>query len=472
MADELQSTISSNLKQVLVSLISSLGMLQTGMVLGYPAVMLPAIIDRGGNNSTFSVNSNQASWIASLSSISTPIGCLICGPMIDGWGRATTIKIINVPFILGWILIALYQELILIYIGRIICGIAIGLSSIPSAVYITEITSKSMRGALTIIGSLEISAGIIIIYLLGMFFNDDYQYLAWLSAGVSISSTLLTLCFLPESPIWLLNRKKKLQAKKTLMEDQHASDPSIARSEIETLAPSTSQENTSHTKWSRTIVQLRRPQSYKPLIIMNLFFLFQQFSGIMAVIVYAPNFAKDAGITGHIQLVALSIAVVRMFSILIAAWASRKFGRRKPAIFSGIGMTIFLSMLTLNIYIQGIAHSSDTGEIAWLPVTCLLLYIFTSCVGFATLPWSMIGEVFPTEIRGVASGFTACMAYVYSFLSIKFYPDMEEQLGEGGIFLFYFIAATLGTVFVILFLPETQGKTLDEIGNDFAKTNG
>ncbi|RZF43453.1 hypothetical protein LSTR_LSTR001714 [Laodelphax striatellus] len=467
MADELQCKALSNLKQVLLSLISSLGMLQTGMVLGYPAVMIPAILEKEGSNSTFSVNINQASWIASLSSISTPIGCLVCGPMIDGWGRATTIKIINLPFILGWILIALYQNLVLIYIGRIICGIAIGLSSIPSAVYITEISTKSMRGAVTVIGSLEISTGIIVIYLLGMIFTDDYQYLAWLAAGVSITSTLLTLCFLPESSIWLLNRKKKLDAKKSLIEDHHA-DPRIAQSEIESLAPTT-QENIPQSKWDRTIAQLRKPQSYKPLIIMNLFFLFQQFSGIMVVVVYAMNFAKDAGITTHVQLVALSIAVARMISILVAAWTSRKFGRRKPAIFSGIGMTISLSILTANIYLQDPAKSTETSEVSWLPVICLLLYIFTSCVGFATLPWSMIGEVFPTEIRGVASGFTACMAYVYSFLSIKFYPDMEQHLGEGGTFLFYFLASAFGTIFVIFYLPETQGKTLDEIGNDFAK---
>ncbi|KDR07367.1 facilitated trehalose transporter Tret1-2 homolog [Zootermopsis nevadensis] len=106
--------------------------------------------------------------------------------------------------------------------------------------------------------------------------------------------------------------------------------------------------------------------------------------------------------------------------------------------------------------------------LSWLPATTLVLYIFMSTVGFLTLPWAMIGELFPTRVRGIAGGVTTCCAYLFSFAVVKMYPEMKHALDRQGVFCFYGVMAVLGTVFVWFFLPETQGKTLEEVELFFA----
>jgi len=202
---------------------------------------------------------------------------------------------------------------------------------------------------------------------------------------------------------------------------------------------------------------------------MNLFFFFQQFSGTFVVVFYAVDFVIEAGINFDPYIAAILIGLIRFLVTIVVSFVSNKYGRRPPSIVSGAGMTLTMGALATFLYLCSTGGiSKETSEsISWFPVLCIMLYILTSTIGFMTLPWAMVGEVYPTKVRGVAAGLTTCLAYVYSFIIVKIYPFMVQSLERYGLFFFYGGMSVLGTIFVVIFLPETKGKDLQEIEDQF-----
>lgn len=154
---------------------------------------------------------------------------------------------------------------------------------------------------------------------------------------------------------------------------------------------------------------------------------------------------------------------------LIASLVYPKTGVRLIAIFSGLGTTatmlfigIFLSLRTYWI------NRTQLYFLNWIPVFSILSGIGVSAVGFLILPWSMLGEVFPNNVKGLAAGIATCLGFTFSFIAAKIYPSIQLSLGVEGVFFFFGIMALLGTVFVIMFLPETRGKTFEEILHEFS----
>lgn len=195
---------------------------------------------------------------------------------------------------------------------------------------------------------------------------------------------------------------------------------------------------------------MRKPELYKPLSIMITFFAFGQFSGTFVGVAIDP------------LLSAVYIGLTRVLTTLLMAYFSDKFGRRPPAIFSGAGMS--LSMMGLAWVVS---HPLKETAFSWLPAFLLIAFIFASTLGFLTLPFSMIAELYPQRTRGFASGLTICAGYFMSFINIKAYPTLVESFGNELIFMFYGFVSMLGILFVCLALPETKGKSLQEIENNF-----
>ncbi|XP_054266053.1 facilitated trehalose transporter Tret1-like [Macrosteles quadrilineatus] len=445
--------LKSTLVQLAASVLANLGILNSGIVLGFPSAVLPPLLGSGpGLHATL----EQASWVAGLMFISAPAGCLVAGPLVDWLGRRRGLMLLNLSFASGWLVIAVFpSSLIALYAGRLLTGFGLGLSSCASITYTAEVVSASLRTTLVVLTPFMMSIGTAVIYTWALFYRASWKEATYFSLGLTILSMLLTP-LLPESPMWLLTKGHTERAAEALQKLRAAAEVEDISAELATFRSRVKEKGDS----ASTLRLLSQPQAYKPLIIMNLFFLFQQMSGVTIVIVFAVEFSKNVGSEADPYLIALGISLTRTLAAVITSGACSHYGRRRPAIWSGIVMTATLLGLTLNSFLP---------LPSWLSEPLILLFVLSSSIGFSSLPWSMLGELFPTDVRGIASGMTACVVYLESFISVKLYPGLVVSFGVLPTFIFFAVSGLLGTIYLFIFLPETHGKTLLEIEEYFSR---
>lgn len=283
-----------------------------------------------------------------------------------------------------------------------------------------------------------------------------------------VASVIAVWLLLPESPTWLMSRGRVLEAEATMRRIRGVpggiSLDDDLQQEMDAMMTREDQQDIS--SWKDTLNFLQRPEAYRPLLIMNAFFFFQQFSGIFVIIFYAVTIVKETGVNFDSYLATVIIGVSRFFMTVAISFASRRYGRRVLCNVSGVCMTLSIGGLTLYLTLTHDCILSD-AKYGWWPIMTLVVYILTSSVGFLTLPWAMIGEVFPARIRGPACGVTTCLAYVFSFVTVKTYPEMKHLWGNHGLFTFYSTMALAGTICMYVYLPETRDRTLQQIEEHF-----
>jgi MFS family permease len=194
------------------------------------------------------------------------------------------------------------------------------------------------------------------------------------------------------------------------------------------------------------------------------FFTIQQFSGIFVIFIYAAQFSIEAGVVMDEFLAAVIIGAIRCSTTIVIAFVSDKLGRKPLAMMSGIGMLICMSGLAICA-----KYPLNNTSFNWLPSAFLFAFIFSGTFGFLTLPFAMVAEMYPQKTRGFAVGMTLFIGFVLSFINIKTFSTIFEVLGSFVIFSFYACVAFLGIVFAVFILPETKGKSLQEIESHFCR---
>lgn len=191
------------------------------------------------------------------------------------------------------------------------------------------------------------------------------------------------------------------------------------------------------------------------------FFGFQQISGLFVLVVYASKVCKLAGATVDPFLCAVYLGTTRFIGTCFIGYLMDKFGRRFMALQSGIIMGI--SMLGISFYC-GMEYTAS-----WIPLVLILTYFLAGSLGLLTLPFTMIAEMYPQQYRGLASGLTTCGMFINCFIVTKLYPTMATHLGSSKVFAIYGILSLLSVIYVYYLLPETNGRTLAEISDQFRK---
>ncbi|XP_017875465.1 facilitated trehalose transporter Tret1 [Ceratina calcarata] len=454
----------SVVKQVLAAIVAQLGTIGTGMTFGFSAIALPQLQEA---NSTIPIEegSTEESWIASMSSIGTPIGCLISGYMMDVLGRKRSLIITEIPALLGWILIAFATDIRMIYAGRFFVGLGSGMVGAPARVYTGEVTQPHLRGMLTAFASIGVSTGVMIEYALG-------SALAWNTcaaiSGILPLAALLLMFLYPETPSYLISRSRPEKARKALK--QFRGSTYNVNQEMETLIDFSNKNNIKHLTGLREIVRaLLKPNALKPFTLLFLYFLIYQWSGTNVITFYAVEIFHDSGATLDKYLAAVILGVVRLASTIVACILCRICGRRPLTMVSSIGCG--LSMLGLGGYmwLKTYWTANSLPIIAtWFPVFCIFAYTITCTLGFLVIPWVMIGEVYPVQVRGIIGGLTTMAAHSFIFTVVKTYPFLVHAITRHGTFILYGGISLFGTIYFYLCLPETKGKTLQEIEDYFS----
>ncbi|KAK6638460.1 hypothetical protein RUM43_006727, partial [Polyplax serrata] len=452
----------SAVRQVFAAFAANLGTVNTGLVFGFSAVVLPQL---KSPSSTIPIDQEQASWIASLSSISTPVGCILGGYLMDVIGRRRTLILTELPLIIGWLLIFSANSVYMIYGGRLLVGFGSGMVGAPARVYTGEVTQPHLRGMLLALSSVGVSLGVLIEYSLGALVS--WPVLAGISASVPILSLLLMM-FLPETPNFLVSQHKADEARKALRKFRGSTCDIDA--ELKILTDFSQKNNLKKVKGLKeTIRALTSPTALKPFAILVTYFMFYQFSGVNTITFYAVEVFEESGAQVNKYLATVILGLVRVIFTIVACISLRKCGRRPLTMISGVGCaSTMIGLGTYMYYSKLCKEMLEVPQYTWLPVAFIFLFTVACTLGFLVVPWVMIGELYPLQVRGIFGGLTTCCAHLFVFIVVKSYPFLYRLIDRYGCFWVYGSFSAVGCIFFYFCVPETKGKTLQEIEDHFA----
>jgi sugar porter (SP) family MFS transporter len=404
--------------------------------------------------------------IVAGASLGSFVGALAAGPLTDRFGRKSLLLADSALFAIGSLVSAFAFEPTTLTIGRLIIGIAIGADSAIATAYISEFAPKRRRGSLAIIQQWMITIGILAAYVIavvvlwiapGAVSTVDWRIML----GVGFIPAIISLIMrarMPESPRWLLERgreDKALQAFHTLGLDDvtaervHA-EAALVRREKERIE--------GQTQWTRPV--------RRALVIVCVFFILQQITGINVAFYYGPHLlqpyfthpgttAVQAEIYGVIA--AGILAVVNVIATYFAFRFIDSVGRRRLAIGAYIGMAVFL--------LVGSYGASFLSGVPQLIVVMVGFALFISCfaIGIGGTGWLLQGEVFPTAVRGRASGIGAAVDWLANYGLVLAFPIMQAGIGLGWVMIVFAALCVIGIFFVYFFLPETKGHSVEEV---------
>ncbi|CAG7828155.1 unnamed protein product [Allacma fusca] len=457
--------------QILAALAACMGAFGLGTVLGYSSPAMSQLRDHPDfgafyENGTLigeGVSWQPASWIGSL----VALGALISGPVIgfcvEAFGRKTTIMALALPFVIGWMLITYAWNLQMIYAGRFVTGFCGGAFSLAAPVYIGETAEDSIRGLLGAGFNLMIAIGILFTYIVGIIAPWDWLAVICACSPMALVSLMM---FAPESPRWLISQGKHIEAIESLRWLRGASSSQVVEEEFLAIQRSVDDSKLN----SASLKDFTHPSILKPTLICMALMLFQQLSGVNAVIFYTTDIFTDAGSSLAPSMCTVIIGTVQVLASLVSSLLMDKAGRKVLLLFSDLVMSLFLVGLGFFFYLKEF-NPEFAAQIGWLPLASLIAFIIAMSVGFGPIPWLMMGELLPPHVKGQASAMATSFNWLLAFLVTFFFEDVKQTVGSYSCYWAFAGICALGTVFVYIFVPETKGKSLDEIQKSFEKGN-
>ena len=381
------------------------------------------------------------------------IGAIFGGKAADLFGRRRVLLVTAAIFGIGALASAVAPSPTILIISRVVLGLAIGLASTNVPVYLSEVAPPHARGWVVSLFQLAVTVGIVVAYL------TDYAFAGiegwrWM-LGLAVVPALVFgtgMFFLPETPRWLIRGGHHEVAQRVLVRIRELPDVSV---EIEEIKASLAQQAESG-HWTDL---LRR--QVRPALVVGLgLAIFQQITGINTVIYYAPRILQSAGFnsaSGAI-LATVGVGVVNVGMTIVAMFLVDRAGRR-PLLLVGIaGMIITLGALGLSFRI-----SNPSGQLAWISVICLMGYVASFAISLGPIFWLLIAEIYPLKIRGLAEGTAATFNWASNLIVSLTFLTLVEKLGASSTFLLYAVASVASWVFAYCFVPETKGRSLEQI---------
>ncbi|MDQ3943340.1 MAG: sugar porter family MFS transporter [Actinomycetota bacterium] len=398
--------------------------------------------------------------IVSTLLVGAVVGALSAGPFSDRFGRRPTALLAAVIFALGALAVAFAPSVAFIVLGRFLLGLGVGLASMIVPLYIAEIAPAARRGALVSLNQLMITIGILLSYIVGVIFTpiEGWRYMF----GVALIPALVLgigMFRLPESPRWLFNVGQTEKSRAVLGLSRSQEEVELEFREMEEIRR-VEEEQEDKVGYAELLSPYVRPA----LIIGLGLAIFQQITGINTVIYYAPTILQGVGFSegGAIAATALGVGVVNVGFTILAVYIIDRVGRRPLLIVGLIGMTVSLALLGV-VFATGGAG----GAAGLLATVCLGLYIASFAISLGPVFWLMISEIYPLNIRGKAMSVASFANWGSNFLVALTFPVLLATLGGAGSFWLFAALGIVAWFFVYFRVPETKGRTLEEIEAEF-----
>ncbi|XP_066511234.1 solute carrier family 2, facilitated glucose transporter member 8-like [Hoplias malabaricus] len=463
-----------NGKLYLATFAAVLGPLSFGFVLGFSSPAIPDL--QRTTDQRLRLTVEEASWFGSVVTIGAGLGGLFGGWIVEKIGRKLSLMFCALPFIFGFTIIIAAQSHWMLYMGRVLTGLASGVTSLVVPLYISEMAHERVRGTMGSCVQLMVVTGIMGAYIAGLFL--DWR---WLAITCSIPPTLMLvfMCFMPETPRYLISRGKRREAEEALRFLRGPNAP--AEWECAKIEEASQNEEANF-----SLADLKDPGVYKPLWIGIMMMLLQQFTGINAIMFYAENIFEQAHFENG-SVATVIVAATQVFFTAVAALIMDRAGRKVLLILSGAAMC--LSEALFGVYFklsvmkqtnssqvsalmgaQGTVGEEAHPDLAWLALASMGIFIAGFALGWGPTPWLVMSEIFPTRVRGPGSAVCVLTNWTCAFIVTKSFQSLMDLITSAGTFWMFSVLCALNVIFTIFFVPETKGKTLEEIQAHFKGT--
>ncbi|GBP15440.1 Facilitated trehalose transporter Tret1 [Eumeta japonica] len=445
------------LPQYVAALSATLGALAAGSLLGWSSPVGPKITQANSTEYDFEITTSQADWISSLVNVGAALICFPIGLIMDRLGRKNTMLLLVLPFTLAWVLIIWAVNVPMLMIGRFIAGIAGGAFCVTAPAYTSEIAQDSIRGTLGSYFQLMITVGILFAYAVGSYTS------VFLFNILCALIPLIFGCvffFMPESPSFLVVKGRNEQARRALVRLRGRNYD--VDTELNRLKDKEDEKRNQNVPFS---VALRRKTAVKALIICYMLMIFQQLSGINAVIFNTSKIFESAGATIPAEISTIVIGVIQVLATFVSSLIVDKLGRRILLLFSALVMCLCLTALGIYFFLQD-THGEDSdilAPIGWLPLVSLSLFIIAFSLGFGPIPWMMAGELCLIDIKAFVGSTAGTLNWLLSFIVTSTFNSMNDAFGTGQVFWIFAAIMVLAFIFIFFVVPETKGKSVDEI---------
>nr|XP_023011502.1 facilitated trehalose transporter Tret1-like [Leptinotarsa decemlineata] len=401
------------------------------------------------------ISPDEDSWIGSLLNLGAIIGPYPYAIIAGKIGRRIALLAVALPQIISFLIMAFAKHIYLFYFARFLAGLAVGAGYSLLPMYIAEISRDDNRGAMSLTLNVFWAIGNFLPYVLGPFLT-----VYWFNTALAIIPITFLVLFtisVPESPYYLVEVGEIEKAEETIMLLRSLSKEEVQEelSSIKAYLKQTEDGNFWDIIKDKTL--------RKALLICLVLIVSQELSGFCAITYHLEPIFESASTNISADLSAFIVGFVLLISSFVAPFLVDRAGRKALIICSCLGMCLALTLLGIFFHIQDLNYC--TKSINWIPIFSLMWYIVFFNLGICSVPWTLTSELFPNNVKQIASSTITSFCWVTSFTTTKTFNDMNQWIGKSGTFWVFAVSCLCCAIFSIFYVPETKGKSFSEIQN-------
>jgi SP family galactose:H+ symporter-like MFS transporter len=442
--------------------------LLSGALFGYDQGVISGALH--GIKATFSLSALLVEVVTSWVTLGALFGALAGGELADRLGRKRAVLIAGVVFTAGSLIEALAPNTLILVGGRLIVGVGVGVAAVAAPLYAAELAPSALRGRFISAYQLAVAGGIFIAYLVDGWLSKDgaWRWMLGLSAAPGLMLVAVALVT-PQSPRWLMRMGRRTDAAAQMHKIRPGTDPGPGLDKIATVLG----QEKGRASWGEVFGKKWR----RPLLVGIGLAVFQQITGINAIIYYADQIFAAAGFTtraSQTTVTTWAVGGVNVAATFIAIAFIDRLGRRKLLLAGLLGMALSLAVVgaTFEFMTKAtVAHPAATSTAGI--VTLVALVVFIACFAFSMGPvvWTVINEIFPGHIRGRAVAVATAFNWASAFIVSQVFLSLIGAIGNSFTFWLFALFCGLGWAFVFYRVPETKGRSLEQI-QQIWKTKG
>jgi sugar porter (SP) family MFS transporter len=402
----------------------------------------------------FSLTDSGLGTVTALLTVGCLIGALFTGNFTERYGRKNVMVFTAILYIISAAGSALATSSLMLTVFRVLSGLAVGATSVVGPIYISEVSPAAKRGTLVSMNQFAITIGIVLAYLIDFLVMDlgenSWRYMLAVPAVFGVVYLVFLLSSFPPSPRWLLSKNRRDEAISIL---KKIGGKTLIESELPEMEKSIAAEKD---KPQVKLAEIFKGKTGKIVLIGTALAALQQITGINAVIMFSPDIFQAAGsVRGDSMMQAMIVGLVNFLMTIVALWLVDRKGRKTLLLWGAVGMMVSLAYLTYEF-----AKPVQNGVGV---LVALLLYISFFAASYAPVMWVIISEIYPNRIKGIAMSFSTAISWLCTFLTVYFAPIIQGTLGLHYLFGIFGLFSLIAFVFVKIWIPETKGKSLEQI---------